>query len=294
MKKSIFNMVLLSMLFILGACSSESNEPDVNFNSGNKIVNESEFVIPAISTVHGRAGISSFTIPEGFADVTSKVSVSFHNKDNEINEKKAAINEAMRNINAISKGLEVHSVGDFKMDGNADYNGNGNIEVTFKPAPGYKFESGSPLRKVIIHLKGAFIDTKQTIEEIPFNTTAREKKRGQAGVSSIQFDKNFKVRNIPIITFNTSSLDAKKIEAIKGIEEMFLLENKPLWGASLPEGVRYTKGNVKIKKEANGNDKWGETHAWVEVTFDVNDVDYIFPGGGTRKKIDIQINILHI
>ena len=305
MNKSFFNIVLLSMLLLLSACTSESINPtsetpddsiDDNTPPTSPIIDESAFTIPTISSAHGRAQVAKFTIPAGFADVTSDVSVTFNNKDNLLNEKQAAVKKAMYAINATSKGLVVDSVGAFKMDGNAGWNASGNIEVVFRAAKGFKFENPfTTTRKVIIHFTGAFIDTKQTIEEIPFATKYRGKASGRAGISSITFKHNLNTSggNIPRFEFNSSDYATQKNEAVAGLNYMFIEENKNFGGA-LPEGIKYNKNNVKIKKQANGDDEWYGNYAIFEVTFDATDTDYEFAGNNKyQKTVDIKISVLH-
>ena len=259
------------------------------------VIDESAFSIPAIASTTGRAQIAGFTIPAGFAEVTSKVAVNFNNKDNLTTEKFLAVKKAIESmVLPANKGIVIASVGEFKMDGYAGWDASGNITVTFKAASGYKFE-GASTRKVKINFRGPFIDTKQTIDETAFTTTARGKASGRAGVSPIQFNKNFAVGNLPNLSF-TSKVEAKeKEEAIAGLDNMFYEEYKP-FGGKLPEGVRYNKGkgNVKIKKMPNNvDDDWNDYYAWFEVTFDVADTDYVFAGDDkTKKTVYIKIKVL--
>ena len=245
-------------------------------NFEQSLVDESAFVVPAISISDGIAGVNSFTIPAGFATaVTDKVAVSFHNRDNEYSEKKAAIKKAMFSMNITSKQVVVSSVGDFENDDS--------IEVTFKPADGYKFTYGEN-RKVKIYFSGNFQQDFQKIVGTPFTTRSIPTISGEAGIPAIEFDNNFKPKKLSSFDFHKNdkgSFDRRQKAAIKSLNKMF--KNQKLF-YGLPEGVSYPTDstvNVKIKY-------WNDGHAILIVTLVVQDNLYIFENGRDHMEVEIK------
>ena len=182
-----------------------------------------------------------------------------------------------------NKGIEVSYVADFQNNGD-------NIEVTFKAAKGYKFRSGTS-KIVKIYFSGNFTAVHQTIIEDPFTTAARGQSSGQAGMSQITFNSGFIQNGVSSFNFHPDdkgNLDGRKAAAIAGLNEMFI-ENNSAFGGDYPEGVRYAKNHVRIKKKPNGKDDvWSDGSATLIVTFIVQDDLYIFKNGKNTREVEIR------
>ena len=254
------------------------------------VIDESAFSIPAIASTTGRAQIAGFTIPAGFAEVTSKVAVNFNNKDNLTTEKFPAVKKAIESmVLPANKGIVIASVGEFQMDGHAGWDASGNITVTFKAASGYKFE-GASTRKVKIHFIGAFIDTQQTIDETPFTTDAINPSPGKAGVASITFGAGFKPPKSVSVSFHGSDKgNAKRNAVIASLNKVF--DDNNIYSADYPEGVYYTPVDVRIKKKSNNVDyEWSDLNAVLIVTFRIRFHDeHIFSDGTYEKDVEFTI-----
>ncbi len=283
------------------------------------IVDESAFTISAVSATHGKAGVSEFTVPSGFGNVGSsdghQIAVNFHGADNEDTEKKYAVKKAMEGIvlpKPQNSQVKISTVGEVTNDGNPSMNSKAKIKVTFAPLPGFKFANGDTTKTVEISLIGAFLTTKQTIDESGFVTQHRDQTYnpgyGQGiingGVSSITFTKSSdgqliqKAGTVSSILYHgqISDTNNRKTYARNALKNMFHLENRTFRGR-FPEGMKLNKADANSvvikKKEGNPNeDDWGELYATFIVTFIPIDESYIFTGSDqTQRKVEIKVGI---